>query len=53
MKKNKVNPHKTGVYMPVSQLGISSLMLFFTIENNVVIVNDVLIVMFRTPLKAL
>ncbi len=50
--KMKLNTHKTGVYMPVSQLGISSLILFLTIENSV-LASNVFIVMFKTPSKAL
>jgi hypothetical protein len=50
--KIKLNTHKTGVYMPVFQVGISWLILFLTIEN-VVFASDVFIVMFKTPSKAL
>jgi hypothetical protein len=49
--KIKLNTHKTGVYMPVSQVGISSLILFLTIET--VLASDVFIVIFKTPSKAL
>jgi hypothetical protein len=50
--KIKLNTHKTGVYMPVSQVGISSLILFLTIEN-ILLASNVFIVMFKTPSKAL